>query len=323
MSRTEALPPLIDPSPRTSLFVTGVFPRRRWLLLLLSVAGGILVAYCWSAQLVDDRIGVNSASALLGHDVESTPVGGIAAGVLFALVSGLAGSFTACNIAAFGAVGPLVGQADTRGARLLHAVRPIGWLAAGMLPVSAAYGVLVGVVGTRMPQFSTVPARPGSIAPATLQAMVAFGVVGTVMVVLGLSAAGIVGDPLAGASRRFTHAPLVLMGALIGAFLVGRPYPLFRDLFRNAARSHDPLYGALAFCLQSVGNVVVMTLLFLALSFGFGGRLQRWMAAKPTRTAVLTASALLVAGVFDLVYWDVRVLAQIGDGWFPTAPWNR
>lgn len=322
MSRTDTASPSIATAPQTSLFVTGRFPRRRALLVVLSVIGGILVAYSWSAQLVDDQIGINTASTLLGHNAKSTPIGGIAAGVLFAFVSGLAGSFTACNIAVFGAVGPLVGQAGSGRARLWRTVAPVGWMAAGMLPVSAAYGVLVGIVGTRLPQFSTAPARPGTIAPATAQAMIAFGVVGVVMVVLGLSAAGIVGDPLAAVSRRFPHAPLVLMGALVGAFLVGRPYPLFRSLFRSAATTHNPLYGAVAFSLQSIGNTVVMTVLFVALSYGLGGRVQRWVAAGPGRASILTASAFLVAGVFDLVYWDLRVFAQLGYLWFPTAPWN-
>src|SRR5438874_806059 len=99
--------PVFAPA-QTSLFVNGMFPRRRWLVLGLSVLGGLLVAYAWSAQLADDTIGFNVADALLGRDAKSTPIGGILSGVVFAFVSGLAGSFTACNVAAFGAVGPLV-----------------------------------------------------------------------------------------------------------------------------------------------------------------------------------------------------------------------
>ena len=41
-------------------------------------------------------------------------------------------------------------------------------------------------------------------------------------------------------------------------FLIGRPYPLFRIMFRSAAEQHNVLYGAAAFALQSVGNIVVM-----------------------------------------------------------------
>jgi MFS family permease len=307
------------PPRRTSLFVTGDFPRRRWVVLLAGVAVGVFAAYAWSADLVDDQIGVNTAHHVLGHD-PNEPIGGIVSGIVFALVSGMAGSFTACNIAVFGAVGPLVGRPTTRRTRFVSTVRPLGWVTAGMLSVSAAYGFLVGLVGTRMPQFST--ARGHGLTPRTAQSMIAFGVVGAVMVVLGLAAAGAVPDPLARLSRRFPHSPLVLMGALIGGFLVGRPYPLFRNLFRHAAETRDPFYGALAFSLQSVGNIIVMALLLVLLSYGTGGRLQRWMAAGPGRIATVTAVAFLVAGVFTLAYWELRVLGRVGYLWWPTAPWN-
>lgn len=315
---------LATPSPlqtgQTSLFVTGRFPRRKALILLLAVLGGFLLTYAWNARLADDDIGFNSANAMLGHDANATAIGSIASGVLFAFVSGLAGSFTACNVAVFGAVGPLVGQSRTRRARLARTFKPLGWMAAGMLPVSAAYGAVVGIAGTHMPQFST--ARTAGLSPRAVQSMIAFGIVGTVMILCGLAALGLIRDPLAGISRRFRNAPLVLMGALIGGFLIGRPYPLFRELFRHAAHSHNALYGATAFVLQSVGNITVMAILFLLLSYVAGAPVQRWLTAEPARTSIVTASAFLVAGVFSVLYWDVRLLHGLGYIWFPTAPWN-
>ncbi|MFD7908708.1 hypothetical protein ACFV4G_41515 [Kitasatospora sp. NPDC059747] len=305
---------------RTSLFVTGDFPRRRWPTVLLGTLGGLLLAYAWNANLVDDQIGFGTADALLGHDAHGTPITGVVSGVLFAFVSGLAGSFTACNIAAFGAVGPLVGQSPSLRHRLLHVAKPLGWVFAGMAPVSAAYGALVGLVGTHMPQFSTAAGK--GLTPRALQSMTAFGLIGLVMIVLGLAAVGLVRDPLAGLSRRFPNAPLVLVGAMIGGFLVGRPYPLFRDLFRHAATTHNPVYGAGAFLLQSIGNIAVMAVLFVALAYGTGGRLQRVLASRPARISVVTAAAFLVAGVFTVVYWDVRMLARLGYLWFPPSPWG-
>jgi len=68
--------------------------------------------------------------------------------------------------------------------------------------------------------------------------------------------------------------------------------------------------------------VVIMFALFLLLAYGLGGRLQRWLAANPSRIAVLTATAFIVAGVFTLLYWDVRVLDRLGYIWFPRAPWS-
>ncbi|GAA1997045.1 hypothetical protein [Catenulispora subtropica] len=316
---TTTEPPLTPKSP-TSLFVNGWFPRRRALIFLIGAAGGFLLSYLWSAKLADQDIGFTSADAMLGHTASTTPIGGVVSGIVFAFVTGLAGSFTACNVAVFGAVGPLVGRAESRRTRLLHTLRPVGWLTAGMIPVSAAYGALVGVAGTRMPQYSTKAGH--GITPRTAQSMIAFGLVGGVMIVMGLAALGIVSDPLAKVSRRYPNAPLILMGALVGGFLIGRPYPLFRKMFQHAADSHNALYGAMAFTLQSVGNIVVMAVLFLLLSYGLGGRLQRRLAVNPTRTSILTGAAFLVAGFFTVFYWDVKVLHRLNYIWFPTAPWN-
>jgi hypothetical protein len=53
-----------------------------------------------------------------------------------------------------------------------------------------------------------------------------------------------------------------------------------------------------------------------------GGRLRAWFAARPSRLAALSASALLVAGVFTVLYWDVRLLAMREIiPWYPIAPW--
>ncbi|MEV6741336.1 hypothetical protein AB0N14_32270 [Streptomyces sp. NPDC051104] len=313
-------PPAIS-RPGTSMFVNGLFPRRRTLVVVVGFMLGFLLAYAWSPKLADDQIGFKSADAMLGHNALTTPIAGIASGVLFAFVSGLAGSFTACNVMVLGAVGPLVGEsALSRRESVARIARPIGWLAAGMLPLSALYGAMVGVFGTHMPQFSTT--RSPGLSPRIIQAMIDFGVIGLVMIVLGLAAAGIVPDPLAAVSRRFRNAPLILMGMLIGAFLIGRPYPLFGAMFRSAAQRHNPLYGAAAFALQSLGNIVVMSLIVVLISIVLRGRAGRWLAANPARVSALTASGFLVAGVFAVLYWDVRLLHLLGYIWFPTAPWH-
>ncbi|TQM84396.1 hypothetical protein FHX81_6840 [Saccharothrix saharensis] len=309
-------------TPGTSTFVTGDFPRRRGLIVLLSSIAGFLLTVVWSAHFVDSVIGDNVANTLLGHDAKETPIQGIAAGIAFAFVSGIAGTFTACNIAAFGAVAPMLGSTGTRWAKLVATLKPIGWLAVGMIPVSALYGVLVGIIGTRMPQFSTAANAPGTLSSRSIQSLVVFGVIGLVMFYLGLAALGLVRDPFRKISQRFPNAPMVFMGVLIGGFLIGRPFGLFRQMFRDAAESHNPLYGAAAFTLQSVGNIVIMALLFLVLAYFTGGRLQRWLMAKPGRIAAVTAVALIVAGVFTFLYWDIRLLARREIiPWYPTAPW--
>ncbi|MFU8852204.1 hypothetical protein ACNAW0_14650 [Micromonospora sp. SL1-18] len=308
----------------TSIFVNGAIPRRRGLIILLSALGGFLLTVVWSAQFVDRTIGDNVANTMLGHDAKATPIQGIVAGIAFAFVSGVAGSFTACNIAAFGAVAPMVGGSGSRMARLGQVLKPVGWMSVGMIVVSATYGAIVGLVGTSMPQFSTATSNaPGTLSPRSIQSLVVFGLIGLIMTYMGLAAIRTVPDPFARISKRFPNFPMVFMGALIGGFLIGRPFALFRQLFRDAAESGNPLYGAAAFSLQSIGNIIILSILFLVLAYGTRGRLQRWLSEKPTRAAVLTAVALIVAGVFTFLYWDVRVLARREIiPWYPTAPWS-
>ncbi|MFC6882197.1 MULTISPECIES: hypothetical protein [Actinomadura] len=301
-------------------FAPGAVPRRRLLIVGLSALAGFLLTVAWSAEFVDRTIGDNVADTMLGHHAKGTPIAGVLAGLAFAFSSGVAGTFTACNIAAFGALAPAVSRTTRRG-RLLQMVRPLAWLSAGMLAVSATYGAVVGLVGTHMPQFQNAR-MTADWSPRMIQSMVVFGVVGLVMVWLGLAALGVVPDPLARVSARFPNAPMILMGALIGAFLIGRPFALFRQMFRDAAESHNPLYGAAAFSLQSIGNIAVMSVLFLLIALLAGSRLQTWIAAKPSRAAVLVAAAFITAGVFTVLYWDVRILARREIIWYPTAPWT-
>lgn len=152
--------------------------------------------------------------------------------------------------------------------------------------------------------------------------MVVFGVIGLVMIYLGLAALGVVRDPFARLAKRFPNAPMVFMGVLVGAFLIGRPFGLFRQMFRDAAQNRDPLYGAAVFALQSIGNIAIMALLFVILALFTGGWLYRWLAADPRRLTVITAAALIAVGVFTFLYWDVRLLERRGlIPWYPTAPW--
>jgi hypothetical protein len=301
----------------------GRHPRHRGLIVGLSVLAGFLLTVAWSAEFVDSTIGDTVADSMLGHNAKQTPITGIAAGIVFAFVGGLAGTFTACNIAVFSAMAPMAGGAgSSRRQRLAQALRPLGWLCAGMIAVSAAYGAIVGLVGTSMPQFSMAPNVPGTVTPRLLQAMVVFGAIGLVMLYLGLAALGLVRDPFARITGRFPNAPTVFMGVLIGTFLIGRPFPLFRQMFRDAAESGNPLYGAAAFILQSLGNLVVLVILLLLIAALAGPRLQRLVTARPPLIAAVTGSAFLVAGAFLVLYWDVRLLAVVKViPWYPLAPW--
>ncbi|MEY9211859.1 hypothetical protein NI17_008405 [Thermobifida halotolerans] len=327
MSQTGSDPiPLSDSHPPD-------LPRRRWAVVVLSVLAGALLASLWSFELVDGVIGDNVANTLLGYDAKETPISGLVAGTVFAFVTGLAGTFTACNIAVFGAIAPMArttGLADGGRSALTRRVprpgivdslRPIGWLALGMVLVSAGYGMVGVLLGDRLPQLSEAVLDSG-VPVRLVQSSVVFGVIGLAFVYLGLAALRLVPDPLRPLSARFPNARLVVMGALIGGFLIGRPFPLFRAMFEYAAETGNPLYGAGVFVLQSLGNITVVVVLFLVLVHGTRGRFVGWLTAKPARIATVTAVAFVTVGAFTVLYWDLRVPSMFGVGWYPIVEWG-
>lgn len=287
----------------------------------VGLAIGFLVAVLWSYEFVDDVVGGTIADTLLGFDAEEAAITGSATGALFAFVTGLAGTFTACNIAAFSAVAPLVGEDRSMRRQLSASLRPLGWLAVGMLAVSGLYGAVGVVLGDTLPQLSEATTASGM--PVRLvQSSVVFGLIGLALGYLGLAAVGAVPDVLAGLKARFAHAHLLVVGGLIGGFLIGRPFGLFRTMFEYAAEQGNALYGAATFMLQSVGNIAILALLFVALVVGTRGRLPQWLARDPGRPARVTGGAFIAAGGFTFIYWVLRVPAMFGYGWFPTMPWN-
>ncbi|MFD5093668.1 hypothetical protein ACFWMR_23905 [Amycolatopsis thailandensis] len=287
--------------------------RRR--VVLVSALAGFVLTTVWSAQFVDTVIGGGVTEAVLGKPAQS-PIDGVVTGVVYAFVSGLAGTFTGCNVAVFGAMSPMLGTDGGRWARFRATLAPLRLLAAGMIAVSALYGVVVSLVGTKMPQFTGDQAPLGELTARNVQSMLVFGFIGISLTYLGFAQLGYVRDPFSARART------VFLGALIGAFLIGRPWVLFRQIFRDAAESGNPLYGAAAFTLQSVGNILVMAILLILVNVA-GGGLRRWLAARPGRIVALTAGALIFTGVFTLFYWDVRMLQFRGIlPWYPLAPWT-
>ncbi|BCB87670.1 hypothetical protein Psuf_049830 [Phytohabitans suffuscus] len=269
----------------------------------------------WSYEFVDSTIGDNVANTLLGHDAKETAIAGTAAGLLFAFVSGLAGTFTACNIAMAASIGPM-SQASPSGSAMRGILRPVAYLTAGMVAVSAVYGFVGVLLGDRLPQLST--GTVGDMPVRIIQSSVVFGIIGLALTYLGLAALGTLPDIFAGRPT----ARVVTLGALIGGFLIGRPYPLFNKLFHWAADTGNPLYGAGAFILQSLGNIVIVTALFALLVALTRGRFLTWLSATPRRTATVSGALLIALGVFTVVYWDVRVPSIFGFGWFPTMFYN-
>ena len=152
--------------------------------------------------------------------------------------------------------------------------------------------------------------------------MVVFGILGLVLVEMGLAALGKLGTRVPDARGRYESVRLVLVGGLIGAFLIGRPFPLFVKIFAYAAATHNPALGALVFVLQSLGNIALLALIFLLIAMVGRERLLRWLSAQPDRVARFNAVALLAAGTFLIAYWCVRLPAVFGIGWWPRVPWS-
>src|SRR2546427_7236807 len=80
---------------------------RAFWLLVGSVALGLGLAVVWSPSFVDQTIGENGATTILGYSVTATPITGILMAIGFAFVSGLTGTFTACNVAGLSPIAPL------------------------------------------------------------------------------------------------------------------------------------------------------------------------------------------------------------------------
>ncbi|GAA0363906.1 hypothetical protein GCM10009541_02740 [Micromonospora gifhornensis] len=304
---------------RETLSIDATKPRPPVRATVIAILGGILLAVVWSFELVDSVIGDTLANAALGHDAKETPIAGTAAGLIFAFVSGLAGTFTACNIAMMASVGPLTQASTERTGIARHTVaallRPVGWMTVGMVAVSAVYGAVGVMLGDRLPQLSTE--MVGEMPVRLIQSSMVFGLIGLALAYLGLAALGILPDVFA----RRPVARVVTIGALIGGFLIGRPYPLFNKLFHWAVDTGNPLNGAMAFVLQSLGNILIVAVLFAIIVLVTRGRFLQW-ASDPSRSAVVTGGLMLMLGVFTVVYWDLRVPAMFGVGWFPMMPYR-
>ncbi len=112
-----------------------------------------------------------------------------------------------------------------------------------------------------------------------------------------------------------------LLGLLVGAFAIGRPFPVMRDFLVYAATAHNPFYGAAVMMIQELGQIALMVVLLLVLVYGFGSRLTRWVTTRPQQVTLVTAIALIAGGTFFLYYWGLAPAFNIGRwgfrlGWY-------
>ena len=306
----------LNESARHDHTQSGANPNLLWLVAGSAILG-LGLAVVWSPTFVDQTIGENGATTILGYSVTATPITGVLMAIGFAFVSGLTGTFTACNVAGLSAIAPL---SAGRRPSLASALRSLGWLALGTGVVAGLYGAIGALVGPSIPQLSH--ALIGRFPIRLIQSSVVFGILGLVLLVMGLAALGVIRVHAPRLGGRYDSVRLVLIGGLIGAFLTGRPFALFVKIFQYAAATHNPALGALVFVLQSLGNIAVLALVFVALAAVGRGRALRWLSARPDRLAHVNAVALLAAGSFLIAYWCVRLPAVFGVGSWPRVPWS-
>lgn len=270
--------------PPVVVFRPGSYPRRRWLVFGTGVLLGIVMTVLCTV------LAVGEANTLVGHLVTEIPIVGVVVGLMCVLVFG-------------------VGGPDESG--IEAALRPLCWLSVGTFGISAAYGVVVAAVGTGMPQFSAGQRAPGTLPGGSVQSMLIFGLIGLFMTFRGLAALGLLRDPLARIRIRRPNAPMVITGVVIGGLLIARPFALFQPVFQDVAARHDVAGGVIAFGLPAAVTITLISVLFLVVRYGTGGRLQRWFAARHSRVPAVSGAGFIGAGVFMFLYWEVRLLAGV------------
>jgi len=280
---------------------------RRVMYLVSATALGVIVAGFWNFRVVDgfgaDVVAANTIGAYQGKAAQFSTLGA-GFGFLFAMVAGLAATFTACNCVAFAMIPGLTCARDARAGRSA-ALRSLGIMLLFVVLVSAIYGAFVGWLGPD--GVEAINARPVRFA----QAGIVFSVLGVAMLLWGAIEFGLL-DSLTKrctpVTRAFFAQPTTkaaLMGLMIGAFAIGRPYPVFREFLLYTAHVQRPSYGAAVMALQGLGQVAVMVLAFLAILALFRDRLRTWVLTKPAQPALVSACALTAGGAYFLFYWGI------------------
>jgi sulfite exporter TauE/SafE len=287
-----------------------------------AVCIGLLVAGFWNPRLVDG-FGRNVVTGRTLGD--SSTLGGSFAqngfgfGFLFAAVAGLAATFTACNCVVFAMLPGLAATGTARSRR--PALSALAVFATAVMLVGAVYGTFIGLLGPQgIEAFNSRAVRMA-------QARTIFSVIGLLMLGWGALEFGFL-EPfrrrISPETRAFFTRPAVkagLLGLLVGAFAIGRPFPVMRDFLVYAATANSPIYGAAVMMIQGLGQITVMVLLLVVLVYGFGGWLTRWVTSRPQQVALVTAVALVAGGTFFLYYWGLANAFNIGRwgfrlGWY-------
>lgn len=289
--------------------------RNHLVLALCALAVGVLMAGFWNYHWVDGFGREIIAGQTIG-DTErlsgSYSERGAGFGFIFAIIAGLAATFTACNCVVFAMLPGLACATKEAGSPRRLAVEAIGIFSLFVLLVCFVYGLYVGSLGPeRIDAFNARGSR-------LLQAQVTFTLLGVVLLLWGAISFGFLDGMLRRLPpkvTRFGASPLTkagFMGILVGLFAIGRPFPVFRDFLEYAAASESPLYGGAVMALQGIGQILVMVLLFLVLIVPFSKRLTAWSARHPGKLERFSSAALLAGGSYFVFYWGIAFAYDIG-----------
>ena len=296
--------------------------RQRTWYAVSAVCSAVLIAGFWNAPLVDG-FGRDVAGRTVGDpDALSSTFGqnGFAFGFFFAAAAGVAATFTACNCVVF-AILPGLATSGPRASSRRAALTMLVVFALGVVVVGAIYGMFIGSLGPKgIDAFNTREIRR-SVATTVFSAL------GTMMLLWGSIELGFfdrLTRRVSPATRAFvsqTTTKAGLLGVMVGAFLIGRPFPVMRDFLIYAAASNSPIYGAAVMVVAGLGQIALMVLLFLAVVYGAGAHLSRWVSARPGRASLVSGLSLLSGGSFFVFYWGLAFAYGIGRwgfrlGWY-------
>lgn len=272
------------------------------------------VASVWNYKTVDGFGREVVAGNTIGDTTQlSTSFAERGTGFGFAAIAGLAATFTACNCVVLATLPGLACTTDKASSRQA-ALRALGAFTAGVVVVGAFYGMFIGFLGPDGITFFNE--RPVRLALA----QGVFTSLGIVMLLWGAIELGFLKPITARTSeipRAFLAMPnttALLMGTLVGLSTVGRPFPVSRELLTYAATATSPLYGAAVMTVQGIGPIAVMAVIFLALVYGFGDRLTKWVSEKPEQPALVSAVALIGGGAYFVYYGASRSCSTSGGG---------
>lgn len=297
--------------------------KKRVLYTAGAILFAVVVAGFWNYHLVDgfgrDFIagGTIGDTGKLAGEYESK---GSGFGFIFAAVAGLAATFTACNCVVFAMI-PGLACATDRETQKISPLKVFTSFTAGVLLVTAAYGMYVGYLGADGVEM--LNGRPVRLA----QAQAVFTVLGLIMLVWGMMEMGYLDrlkDRFSDTTRAFfnqTTTKAFLLGSLVGLFAVGRPFPVFREFLVYAASAQNPIYGALVMMIQGLGQIAVMALLFFLVAWAADDAISKIAAEKPYKFRMVSGLALVAGGTYFIYYWGLAFLFDIGRwgfklGWY-------